>query len=121
MTSLDMHESAVTHCLFSPNGQLFISATTSGALYIWSPSNNFANVKVVQAHGISILDVKFSQNSSYLATCGGEGRLRVWDVDSGFTTNRSYYGPINKLGFVAEKQMVIGEATGHIRYLNIDA
>ena len=64
-----------------------------------------------------IRDMAFSPTGSYLATVAVEMTLRVWDVGDGYSPKAVYYSPVNKLGFLTENELVVGEATGNRHYL----
>ena len=64
-----------------------------------------------------IRDMAFSPTGSYVTTVAVEMTLRVWDARGGYSPKAVYYGPVNKLGFLGENELVVGEATGNRRYL----
>ena len=52
----------------------------SGKGFISSEDTN-ACIPIVNTHGGDILDVAFSPDEAYLATCGGDGAVKCWSIE----------------------------------------
>ena len=106
--------------LYSPDGQFLMTSTISGRVQLWNADTNlYQSSTELQGHSTSIKDASFSPDSRFLATAAVEMAVHVWDMTAGGRVHAAWYGPVNCLDFVADDILVVGEATGNIRYLKI--
>ena len=76
-----VHESEVTHALFSPDGRR-IATSTGGIVRIWDVRNGACAVGPIR-HAKSVPWIMFHPDGSRLATACRDGTARVWDLHSG--------------------------------------
>jgi len=106
--------------LYSPDGQLLMTSTISGRVQLWNAVTDlYQSSTDLEGHSTSIKDAAFSPDSRFLATAAVEMAVHVWDVMAGGRLHAAWYGPVNCLDFIANDLLVVGEATGNKRYLNI--
>lgn len=72
----------VKQVVFSPDGLHFSSGGTRGEIFIWSLENE-GNVKKLQGHFGSIIDMRYSLDGKQLLSVGEDGKIKVWSADNG--------------------------------------
>ena len=77
--SLQGHEGPVTHVAFSPNGELFATASKDGTVRIWK-SFNGTEVTILRGHRDEVLHVEFSPDSFQILTTSADKTARLWDI-----------------------------------------
>ena len=68
---------------FNKDGTLLAAATTSGDIYLFDPQQGGERLKIRDAHSKGAWAVDFGPDSRTLASGGGDGYVRVWDVATG--------------------------------------
>ena len=97
-----------------------MTSTISGRVQLWNAVTDlYQSSTDLEGHSTSIKDAAFSPDSRFLATAAVEMAVHVWDVTAGGRLHAAWYGPVNCLDFIANDLLVVGEATGNKRYLNI--
>jgi len=116
------HTTTVRDVAYSPDGAVI--ATASGTPGSPGPDNGVrlwdaadGHQRAVLAHPQSVNHVAFSPDGRRLATLGGDGHLRIWDVATGqqgqdLTTPTSSAVQISALAFVDDQHAVA--ATGFV-------
>ena len=106
-------------CTYAPSGDHFVTGTTTGQIDVWDVSNGYSLLTTITDHVGILTDMVFSENGCYLATAAVDMTMRIFDVKNGYVLKAVFYAPINKLDFVTEDVLVVGEATGNKRLLKI--
>ncbi|KAI0213978.1 hypothetical protein LSAT2_000930 [Lamellibrachia satsuma] len=81
-------------------------ASFGGLVQVWNAEDIYSLHHVITGHVSMIRDMAFSPTGSYVTTVAVEMTLRVWDVRGGYSPKAVYYGPVNKLGFLGENELV---------------
>ncbi len=66
---------------FSPDGQ-FLLATVGKNIIVWETKNWSVKYRL-RGHTAEIYDLKFIPDAQYFASCGADGKVIFWNVDSG--------------------------------------
>ena len=73
--------SFVTGLSFSNDGKILVSGHgDSRYIRLWNVENNYELIREVKAHDGIVFSVVFNHDSSILATGGGDGGIKLWDV-----------------------------------------
>lgn len=75
------HTGDIHMAVFSPNGKMVASNSSTGVIKIWDASNG-ALIKSLYAHINNAPAVVFSDDGKMLLTLGEEGTLKVWDANT---------------------------------------
>jgi len=74
----------VTTCSYSPSGSQIVGVCYDGAMHLWSSSSNFvrpnASCENAHAKGTETGSVQFDLSGDYIATRGGDGTVKTWDI-----------------------------------------
>jgi WD40 repeat protein len=85
----------VTAIDFSPDGALVATGSgepsRSGELKIWNVADGALKTEIKEPHSDTIYDVAFSPNGQYIATCGADRFMKVFDLTTS-KLHRSYEG-----------------------------
>mmetsp|Transcript_44839 Transcript_44839/g.80343 ORF Transcript_44839/g.80343 Transcript_44839/m.80343 type:complete len:658 (-) Transcript_44839:933-2906(-) len=83
------HDNEITAVDVSQSGKFICSAQTPlpagdgyGNIYIWDYENRLP-IYVLQAHRATVLGVAFSDDDRWLASVGEDGRVIIWDMETG--------------------------------------
>jgi len=105
---LDRFSGKGTCVVFSKDGALLAAATTGGDIYLidWRSSSVR---KITDAHGRGAYALDFGPESRTLASGGGDGIVRLWDVASGVKVGEMgrHNGRIHSLAFEPNGRNVI--------------
>jgi len=74
------HDSVVTDCTFSSNGQLLLSSSLDWTVRVWDPVSGKEKLKV-EGHKAPVYGMLFSPDEKYLVTFGRD-RPKVWDFSA---------------------------------------
>lgn len=81
----------VTALDFSPNGELLATgggeASRSGELKLWDVESGQLVRAIPEPHSDAVLGVAFSPDGKYLASCGADRLMRVFEVETGQLVN----------------------------------
>lgn len=80
--TLTEHTARVRRIAYSPDGQLFATASWDGTAIIWNAETNHA-LLTLSAHAGPVQDVAFSPDGTQLVTGGADGLAFTWDVANG--------------------------------------
>ncbi|WNG60069.1 PQQ-binding-like beta-propeller repeat protein [Archangium gephyra] len=117
------HESAVYRSAFSPDGKLLAVGTIDGRMTLWDLGKvgSIQHKSEWQAHDGSVTSVAFS-GKGLLATGGEDGKVRLWNVDSGQSEAEPFSldGPINSVAFSHDGRLLaVAGNEGRIRLWNV--
>ena len=108
------HDVILRAVVYSPDGSHLASATNSGSVTIWD-ANTYLKLHSLLGHTSMIKDLCYSPGGSHLASVAVEMCLRVWDVRDAYSLKTAWYGPTNKMAFLKDDVILLGEATGNKR------
>lgn len=79
------HEDEVWHVQFSHNGQMLATASKDSSAMIWAVRGRRSLVKKFKltGHTQAITFLSWSPDDAFLATCGTDGILKLWDSSTG--------------------------------------
>jgi WD40 repeat protein len=115
------HPSAVECAAFSPDGR-YIATGGMGASTVQIMETDTGKViRRLPGHDHPVSAVSFSPDSRRLATCGGDGKVDVWDVAKGERVFRvgTNLGE-ETLTYLPDGKTLIADAGCNIRLLNAD-
>jgi WD40 repeat protein/class 3 adenylate cyclase/energy-coupling factor transporter ATP-binding protein EcfA2 len=100
---------------FSPDDQLFATASVNGVSRIWDVRSG-VQVSILRGHSALIETVAFSPDARRLLTASHDGTARIWDVDGVLTTTVQQETPRRFAAFSADGARVVtgGGAVGHV-------
>jgi WD40 repeat protein len=89
-----------TGVAFDPSGQRLVSTAQDGTVKIWTRNGKLD--QELHAHGYLSSRPSFSNDGGLLAVGTADGRVEVWDVDSGVTVmlDRHHGGSVNSVTFL---------------------
>src|SRR5690606_18653551 len=77
----------VTALDFSPAGDLLATGggapSRGGELKLWNVATGQLEREILDAHSDTVLAIEFSPDGKYLATCGADRFMKVFEVASG--------------------------------------
>lgn len=109
---------------FSPNGELLVSVSDNGKIYIWQVSDGLL-FKVIDSYTSHNQGIKFSPNGQVLASGWEDGTVRLWKVSDGSLV-QTIFGEmeqLNSIDFSNDGQVIVigGETWGESgRYGNVE-
>eukprot|EP00252_Welwitschia_mirabilis_P005203 TRINITY_DN1568_c0_g6_i2.p1 TRINITY_DN1568_c0_g6~~TRINITY_DN1568_c0_g6_i2.p1 ORF type:complete len:882 (-),score=202.48 TRINITY_DN1568_c0_g6_i2:799-3444(-) len=123
VTTIRASSSKVVCCHFSSDGKLLASAGHEKKAVLW----NMDTLKLrssLEEHSFLITDVRFSPNSTRLATSSFDRTVKVWDADNPSYSLRTFAGHITSvmsLDFhpMNEDLICSCDANGEIRYWSV--
>jgi hypothetical protein len=124
VTCLRASTSKVVCCHFSSDGKLLASAGHDKKAVLW----NMDTLKLkssLEEHSLLITDVRFSPNSTRLATSSFDKTVRVWDADNPNYSLRTFTGHLTSvmsLDFHPNNEDLLCSCDGdsEIRYWNVN-
>ncbi|KAG0605882.1 hypothetical protein M758_9G095200 [Ceratodon purpureus] len=124
VTCLRASTSKVVCCHFSSDGKLLASAGHDKKAVLW----NMDTLKLkssLEEHSLLITDVRFSPNSTRLATSSFDKTVRVWDADNPNYSLRTFTGhqtSVMSLDFHPNNEDLLCSCDGdsEIRYWNVN-
>ena len=124
--TLDGHTAPLTRVAFSPDGQLLASGGEDAKVVLWDSITGEQQRELTWNKGKlfdlifswdegKLLDLAFSPDGSMLATTSDDGKVRLWDVETGaviHTIRLAKYGgitsDIESISFSADGRMLAG-------------
>ncbi|MAT40556.1 MAG: hypothetical protein CL946_13245 [Ectothiorhodospiraceae bacterium] len=100
----------------APGGSIMAVALSDGRIKLYYPFDG-VHVRTFTAHGGGVNGLSFSPDSRYLATSGGDRRLKVWDISDGsleFQTP-TFPQPTYGVHFSEDGQYLAGGDNGIVR------
>ncbi len=82
LLTLSGHAGAVQDAVYSPDGDVVVTAAEDGAVRFWNPVTG-KGFRTITAHPGGAVTVAFSRDGGHLITGGADGIAKVWDVTSG--------------------------------------
>ena len=114
----------ITSLAFSPDGSHFASGTVperGGAeSVVWDFARPLFPMRLpVPSNGVESL--AFSGDNQYLATGGGDDKIRIWRVSDGWLLRvRTLLGSASRLAYSPDNQLIaVGLSSGGIQILNV--
>jgi WD40 repeat protein/serine/threonine protein kinase len=114
LIALGAHQGRIRSVQFSPDGRLFATAGTDGAVKIWNATNGTAT-GIVLRHETPVHNLQFSPDGRWLATAAEDYAARVWSVASGempfATTGHVQF--VNAVRFSKDGQWLVTASEDH--------
>lgn len=79
---LEGHNSWITSCIFSPDGQLLATSANDFTIRLWNVHTG-SELAVLEGHTNLINTYAFSPDSKTLVSSGHDSTIRLWDVVTG--------------------------------------
>jgi WD40 repeat protein len=114
------HSYTLNNVSFSPDGQMFASASSDGTIKLWNLDGD--ELQTFRGHRAEINKVSFSPDSQVLASAGQDGTVRLWSLKSKkLPTLRGHSKGINKISFSPDGKMLASASNdGTVRLWSID-
>jgi cleavage stimulation factor subunit 1 len=79
----DQHTGPITAVKYSPNANLYASASKDGNIKLWDGISNKCVNTFTKAHdGTEVCSVVFSRNSKYLLSSGKDSIVKLWELST---------------------------------------
>jgi len=80
----NQHQMPTNQVRWASEGNIFVSSSKDGSVKIWDGTNMRCVNTIRNAHGgREVVNVQFSQNTKYLVSTGGDGKIAMWDMSTG--------------------------------------
>lgn len=80
-TPEDQHKGPITSIKYSPNANLYVTASKDGDIKIWDGVSSKCINTIPQAHeGNEVCSVMFSRNSKYVLSSGKDSMVKLWEL-----------------------------------------
>lgn len=100
---------------FSPNGHFFAAAHDDGSIVIFETMRE--RQLFIQGHSAPISCIEFSSDSTVLATGSDDGKVKLWDVETGVPT-QSLAGDADNIECISfssdGSRLAIGNSSGEV-------
>ncbi|USR92549.1 serine/threonine protein kinase [Phormidium yuhuli AB48] len=92
LATWDGHYDDVHHLQFSPGGDVLATAGRDGRVKIWDMTHtsnqslrdrNSTPLRILEAHRGEVRSLAFSPNNRFLVTAGADGKVNLWDWQTG--------------------------------------
>uniref|UniRef100_A0A1I8AK91 WD_REPEATS_REGION domain-containing protein n=1 Tax=Steinernema glaseri TaxID=37863 RepID=A0A1I8AK91_9BILA len=70
----------ITSVKFSPNGRLVAAGSVDKSFRVWEAHGQYAELTKCRSHSAGINDIAWSRDNRYLASCGDDGVVKVYDL-----------------------------------------
>ncbi|KAI9015543.1 WD40-repeat-containing domain protein [Hyaloraphidium curvatum] len=88
----DWHRQGINFARYSPSGALFATCSDDGSIKVFDVVSGRCTITLDNAHKSQpVWCCKFTRNSRYILSTGGDSTVKLWDVASGRAI-RSYEG-----------------------------
>jgi WD40 repeat protein len=113
------HEDVITSLAFSLQGTHLASASRDGTASLWNPYAPMPPLKLTGHRG-DVNDVAFSPDEKQVATAGSDGKVRIYDAETGkFQREAKCDAPVLCLAWSPDgKMLASGSRDGLIRFWN---
>jgi WD40 repeat protein len=102
------HAGPVGVAAWSPDGSWLATGTNAGALTIWNRST-WRPRKVIEAHVNFMTALAIDDRGTLIASAGGDGMVKLWDVESLLQVGRIPTGnTVESLAFEGDRLLVSG-------------
>jgi WD40 repeat protein len=81
--TIDRYSGKATSLAFSKDGALLAIGTSSSDIYLFDAQQGGEKLKIKDAHSKGVWAIDFGPESRILASGGGDGIVRLWDVATG--------------------------------------
>lgn len=121
LASWAKHKNMV-HCLaYRRDGKLLVAGDEDGSANIYDVSMNKAIIRRLRGHSGAIYATVFCPNSTYVATCGKDQTVKLWDVPTGQIVHNlsGHSDSVRALLAVNEEVLISAGADGRIIFWDI--
>ena len=107
--SLGDHSLTSLLVCFSPSGAFLASAFEGGTIAVWDPKTGREHLKHEGCHTEPITCLKFSTNSTLLASGSRDHAIQVWSVETAQALYRlaAHEGPVTSLAFSSDSLRLV--------------
>jgi len=114
------HSYTLNNVSFSPDGQMFASASSDGTIKLWNLDGD--EIQTFRGHCTEINKISFSPDGQVLASAGQDGTVRFWSLKSKkLPILRGHSKGINKISFSPDGQMLASASDdGTVKIWNLD-
>ncbi|MFN6474010.1 MAG: hypothetical protein RMY36_030645 [Nostoc sp. SerVER01] len=120
--SLLGHQALIRSVVFSPDGQMLVSASDDNTLRLWDVSSGKPIGEPLQGHEAAVGSVAFHPNGQMLVSGSADNTLRLWDISGSAIGEplQGHLGAISSLAFSPDGQMIVsGSADNTLRLWDI--
>jgi WD40 repeat protein len=80
--ALKGHSGSIQKISFSPDGQMFATASADKTIKLWRSSDRML-IKTLTGHTKTVFDVKFSPDGKTIATASADNTVKLWNSSNG--------------------------------------
>ncbi|MFN6496773.1 MAG: AAA family ATPase [Nostoc sp. DedQUE01] len=120
--SLLGHQALIRSVVFSPDGQMLVSASDDNTLRLWDVSSGKPIGEPLQGHEAAVGSVAFHPNGQMLVSGSADNTLRLWDISGSAIGEplQGHLGAISSLAFSPDGQMIVsGSSDNTLRLWDI--
>jgi WD40 repeat protein len=126
------HQWGVLSTAISPDGKMVatgdglpgLSCKEEATIRLWD-LQRCVLIREFSAHANGVYGLAFSSNGKYLASCGGEDRVRLWDPDTGEERKQLHIADrraqVRSIAFSRDgKQLITGDTDGSVNLWQVE-